>query len=163
MVSLSMHLFVCVYVVCECICIYTVKSLDCVCCTVIHVTFMLQTAHRRVFVLVCWMLWVSRVGQKTLMWLPLRYLTHGDGGMRLHTSPRMSGNPLSVCLCVYMCVCVCVCVCVCCPCWCVYVCLSTSCSPSLSLRLFNECFIFTAGVTPLTTRVMRLLLHQLPL
>lgn len=75
MVSLSMHLFVCVYVVCECICIYAVKSLVCVCCTFIHVTFMLQKAHRPVFVLVrvCWMLWVSRVGQKTLMWLPLRY------------------------------------------------------------------------------------------
>lgn len=70
-------LCVCVYVVCECIRMYTVKSVVLYLYISVHSCYIYVTKGVCVFVLacvcVCWMLWVSRVGQKTLMWLTQRY------------------------------------------------------------------------------------------
>lgn len=106
-VSLSLRLCLCglwVY-------LHAVKIV-CMCCTRILV-FMLhlckkkkkKKAHRSV-----WVLWVSRVGQRTLMWLPLCYFNTWWWG---HEAPRITKNVWERSVCVFVrrvCMCMCVCV-----------------------------------------------------
>lgn len=111
--------YVCVYVVCECICLYTVKSV-CLCVLYLHIsvhTFVLQKAHQSVCLCVCvhvfaYVFLLAAVGEQggaNRPWCGCLCVTstHGDGGMRLHASPRMSGNLLCVCSWVYLCMCAC--------------------------------------------------------
>lgn len=113
----AMHLFLCVYVVWECICMYTVKFIVSECCACILVFVCVTKGSMSVCVCVslcvCACVCVCVGGCGWAGWGRRPWCgrlcvtsTHGDGGMRLHASPRMSGNPVDECICACVCMCV---------------------------------------------------------